>query len=189
MAVRRKAASKADCGPVADAVAEATPPRITIENLSGVFLPDGSTDLRFIFKGGVGSVSPRNNLSLAMNPQGPAAGISWTGASGRRYIRYTGDAPAVATPRLRCPKRLEPLPADALAKAGRVALIDVDQLFPGATGAKVNAAARTTDTSCSSAITERSIGVSLQLFPRSLGVRRVLLGMQDGFMRVFDLVQ
>ena len=155
-----------------------------------MLLPDDSTDLRFIFKGGVGSVSPRNNLSLAMNPQGPAAGISWTGASGRRYIRYTGDAPAVATPRLRCPKRLEPLPADALAKAGRVALIDVDQLFPGGDGGQgQRCRANDGHVVLLSAITERSIGVSLQLFPRSLGVRRVLLGMQDGFMRVFDLVQ
>ncbi len=165
VAVRRKVAAAAGCGPVSSAVREETPPSITIGDVTGVFLPDGSSDLRFIYDNGVGGVSAHNGLSLVLSPGAPLAGTSWTGASGTRYIRYGRPVSQPVRPVDACPKRLEPLPGDALARARRAALIAVDRLFPDATEATVNAAARPLETPCSAAITERSIEVSAAARP------------------------
>jgi hypothetical protein len=196
VAVRRKVPAAAGCGPVSDAVKEAKPARITVGNVTGVFLPDGSSDLRFIYANGVGGVSPRNGLSLVLSPGGQVAGTSWTGASGTRYVRYTGAVPKAGRMPVGCPKKLEPLPADGLAKARRAALIAVDRFYPQASEATVTAAARPTGTPCSDAVTDRSIEVSLKLVPpdpkqrksASLSQGRVLAGMRDGYMRIFYLL-
>jgi hypothetical protein len=192
VAVRRGRMESATCGTATEAIDESTPLRIGVGRITGVFLPDSSTDLRFIYPNGVGSVSARNNLSLVMSPSEPLSGTSWTGGSGTRYIQDLGVAREFsAPPPETCPKRLGPLPADAVARARRAALIAIDRLYPQALRGTVSEAARATGTPCSAAITDRSIEVTLHLERKSANVAqgRLLLGMQDGYMRVFYLLR
>ena len=188
VAVRRTVASASGCGPVADAVKEDKPPEITNGDVTGVFLPDGSSDLRFMLANGVGSVSPTNGLYAVLTPGSrspeppgrapPARAISVRPAPSRSSPPADGVS-----------KALEALPVDALAKARRAALIAVDRFYPQATRATVETAARATETPCSAAITDRSIEVSLRLAPGSPKTGRLLAGMKDGYMRVFYLLR
>jgi hypothetical protein len=196
LALRRGRIETKTCGTPTEAIGEPTPLRISAGDVTGVFLPDTSTDLRFILSNGVGSVSPSNNLSL-VQLMAPLAGLSWTGGSGMRYIEdFGGTRAPAAPPPDTCPKSLEPLPPDALTKARRAALIAVDRFYPSAMLATVVSANPATGTPCSSPITGRSIDVGLRLVPRdpkqrksdSLSQGRLLLGMQDGYMRVFYLL-
>lgn len=198
VAVRRKVAVAAGCGPVSSVVKEDTPLSITVGDVTGVFLPDGSSDLRFIYDEAVGSVSAHSGLSMALSPGAQLAGTSWTGASGTRYIRYSRPVSPPPRPADVCPKRLESLPGDAVARARRAALIAVDQRYPEATEATVTQAnvvridpktGDIMDRPCTGSVGERSIEVSLRFVPRSLPDGRLLLGMQDGFMRVYYRVR
>ncbi|WP_028062661.1 hypothetical protein [Solirubrobacter soli] len=188
VAIRRGRVESAGCTTAASAIDEATPLRFGFGDVTSVFLPDSSTDLRFITANSIGSVSERNNLSSVLLPQQPLSALAWTGGSGTRYIEDLGRPKLSMPPPATCPERLDPLPADALAKARRRALIAIDSVYPRVMRGTVSAAARATDTPCPTAITERAIEVTLRLVARdgaSVSEGRLLLGMQDGYMRVF----
>jgi hypothetical protein len=184
-AVRREVGAAWACKPVSEAVTEGTPLMMWSGRATGVLLPDSSTDLRFIFASGVGSVTARNNFSISTNPQESAIGASWTGASGKRYILHTARQPKPVRPPDSCPRRLDPLPDDALERANRAALIAVDRYFPKASRAVVAGAAEGPRdiVPCSPAIADRSVVVGLRLTPAAEG--RLLLGMINGRMRVY----
>lgn len=190
--VRHKRFDSATCAPAVEAIDEATPLYTGVAGDIGVFLPDSSRDLRFLLANGTGGVSSSNNLSL-VKVFTPLAGMSWTGGSGTRHIKDFGTKRGLGTPPTTCPKRqLEPLPPDALARARRKALIAVDLFYAQAATATVATAARAETTPCSAAVTERSIEVTLRLVPRDGGAPaegRLLLGMQDGYMRVLYLLR
>ena len=98
-----------------------------------MLLPDSSTDLRFIFTSGVGSVTAKNNFSISTNPQESAVGASWTGASGKRYILHTARRAEARAPARRLPETSSTrCPSDALERANRAALIAVDRYYPKA---------------------------------------------------------
>ena len=62
IAVRRGRWESSDCASAAEAIDEATPLWVGVEDISGAFLPDSSRDLRFLLPNGTGSVSPSSNL-------------------------------------------------------------------------------------------------------------------------------
>ena len=172
-------------------VKEDTPLSITVGDVTGVFLPDGSSDLRFIYDEAVGSRE---------RAQRPVDGVEPGSATGRYVLdRRFGDAlhPLLPAP---CPLRRAPptyarngsnrCPATRSARARRAALIAVDQRYPEATEATVTQAnvvridpktGDIMDRPCTGSVGERSIEVSLRFVPRSLPDGRLLLGMQDGF--------
>ena len=112
---------------------------------------------------------------------------SWTDAAGVRRIIPDHDPRAYLPPR-GCPA-LGPLPANAEASARRTALLAVDRIYP-VIEADVTAVTRGGGT-CHPA---RTLTVSLHLTPLthrnsdSLSQGRVLVGMVDGHMQVFEVM-
>ena len=95
------------------------------------------------------------------------------------------------------PEALDPLPPDARAKGDRAALIAVDRCTRASDVATVvYASPREPGRRARRAITARTIEVTLRLVPRdpkqrksaSLSQGRLLVGMQDGALRVFYLL-
>jgi len=157
----------------------------------GVFaalLPDDTHDVILVDRGGSRrSVTVRDNALVADDVRG----ASWTGPNGVRHVRWHLAEPPRAKLPARCPPALDPLPADAVERARRAALLAVDRLYPHASAATVSGATPSRATPCGPAVTRRSIELSLQLVPRgetrsaSLAQGRLLLGMLDGRMTVY----
>lgn len=195
IAYRHRRASTVSCLPDERATAETSLPVVRNRDWYAVLVPDTTRDVRFVGRdGSQGAGSIRDNALLALAPDG-IGGLSWTGASGTRYIRRSTAPPQVTIP-VACPRRLDPLPADAAARASRAALIAVDRLYPQAMRAEVTGATVAPGTPCSRAISQRSVEVELALVPRDPGQRssaslsqgRLLVGMRDGSMRVYYLL-
>jgi hypothetical protein len=157
---------------------------------------DGVRDVRLLLQDGTRE-APRvhDNGLLASSPIG-YTGVSWTSASDTRYVNRIKPPARGAGPPSTCPASLDPLPPDAASRARRVALLAVDELYPGIAEATVTQVQREPGTPCGRAITARTLEVGLHLVPRdlrqsksdSLSQGRLLVGMQEGALRVFYLL-
>jgi hypothetical protein len=183
------------CGPISalrDDVAQGG----WMGSTEALLFEDGVRDVRLLLQNGRRE-APRvvDNGLLARSPIG-YTGVSWTSASGTRYVNRIKPPARGAGPPSTCPSALAPLPPDAMKQARRVALLAVDQLYPGAASARVTEVQTEPGTPCAQALTIRMLEVTLKLVPAdprqrksaSLSQGRLLVGMQDGALRVVYLL-
>ena len=158
---------------------------------------DGVRDVRLLREDGRRDAPRVIENGVVARSDHEFSGVSWTSASGTtRYVNRVGPAPKRGTDPSSCPQALDPLPRDGIERAIRAALIDVDQLYPRATSARVMSAAEGPRglSPCPAAVTARAVVVGLRLLPKRAGGDagrphgRLLAGMQNGAMRVFYLL-
>ena len=160
----------------------AEPQTYSDDEVFAALVPDRVRDVRVLGEADVRRV--RDSGILVARALG---GLSWSNAKGSRYVlRISPPLPATRLPG--CPAELDPLPADALDRGMRAALIAVDRLYPKATSAHVagagEGAARLAP--CAAPIGERSMIIGLRLVPRGAGGSptppegRLLVGLVDG---------
>jgi hypothetical protein len=153
-------------------------------------LPDGAADPQ-ILAGSVLEPEPRENVAYVVPPE-PAAGASYTDASGVRHLARWGDLHAKGWTPEGCPA-LAPLPADAEAQAKRAALLAVGRVYPWIQEASVTGVSPAAPGLCTRAVTDRALEVDLRILPfdasqrasASLTQGRLLVGMVDGRMTVW----
>ena len=169
------------CAPVERAVDEATPLILAADGLTAVLVRDGTRDVRFFTEQSQG-FGPVVDNAITHSSPAVRPGVSWTGASGTRYV-HRPDALRGAKPwPLSCPRTVESLPPAALDRARREALIAVDQLYPRAVRATVEDTGPAGDTPCGELET---VAVTLRLTAADRSWRgQVLVGSQAGRMRV-----
>jgi hypothetical protein len=158
---------------------------------------DGVRDVRLLRQDGRREAPrvPENGL-LARSPIG-YTGVSWTSSSDRRYVNRIKPPEHSPRPPSTCPASLDPLPPKAADRARDVALLAVDELYPGVRESTVTDVQREPGTPCGREITARTLEVSLHLVPTdpklrksaSLSQGRLLVGMQNGALRVFYLLR
>lgn len=176
------------CGPVETMATEGAAPGSVARGRIAFLFPDGTRDVSVTTRDGESWGAPRltDNAILL---RGELAVLSFTGASGRRYIQ--GSLRRPLTPPARCPAKLGALPADPDDEAVRAALRVVQFFYPEAREAEAKAA-RPSGTPCGAAITRRTVEVRLTLTPAhgsaSLAQGRLLVGMVDGRMQVYYLL-
>ena len=185
--------SRTGCTPVAAVIDESTPIAVPGTGAWAQLFLEGTRDVFLILDNGRRMAVPIHNNLVFLTPRFTVVGASWTGPSGRRHILQTGAPISPVPPPATCPDALGPLPPDAAARAQREALIAVDALYPGAFEAEVTGTARPLSTPCP-ALAARSLEVRLRLeratarTSASLAHGRLLLGMVDGHMQVYYLL-
>jgi len=152
--------------------------------------PDGASDVRLTLQDGT-RLFPKLQNGAVFAEADRVGVAAWTSRAGVRYFNRNEWAPQSVDLPERCPKALDPLPADPKPKAARIALRAAEDLYRGAQSAEVAQilAGPQRGTPCGPAVTGRTLEVDLELktpvSSDSLAQGRLLVGNVNGQLQVF----